>query len=567
MPQKKALIYARQSSGKEEESESIAMQISHCRELAQKNNIKVLEIFEDANSSGRLYPAGSESIAEQDSVFISWYKRQSAERQYRAGLGDLLNSLPLVDYVIVDDLTRIGRPLAGSFLQDFIMQRFMENNITIITVKNGVVDYNKFSDRLMSDLQSNINDNQILIQVQKSKDAMRKLKDSGYYPTEPKMFGIKYLGKKEVAVIPECAEVIRFIYEQILKFRSYNSIVAEVNEKYSHLFKKACYTSTFRHIASQPFYCGYMYNSEGILIPAKQMKGKEIISYDIWKSVQDLMNSRVKGVPRKQFRSLPFSQLLYCGKCGARLVTGFEAGKNFYFCVRGSQLLHDYDCSKSRLNINLVRKSAEFTGLKEAIAPLLMLPLFKQLEDQDVMRKKAKKINELERELQVYKDRLAKGLETFIAAGISAKELEKTAKKSKANILKLENEINEIKRVQESKREINAFYHKYEVEFEKLLDGTVEDEVYEMLLRMAIKRIDCFEDRLEIDTVYGRLTLYRYMVKKYRNFPKYTWKKIAENPAEKDLRKCKFEITYLYDNNKESRHIIDLAQMSIYEKR
>ena len=103
MPQKKALIYARQSSGKEEESESIAMQISHCRELAQKNNIKVLEIFEDANSSGRLYPAGSESIAEQDRVFISWYKRQSAERQYRAGLGDLLNSLPLVDYVIVDD--------------------------------------------------------------------------------------------------------------------------------------------------------------------------------------------------------------------------------------------------------------------------------------------------------------------------------------------------------------------------------------------------------------------------------------------------------------------------------
>ena len=72
-----AVIYARQSSGKEEESESIAMQIEKCMELARKRKIEVIATYNDANASGRLYPSGAESMADQDSVFQDWYRKNT----------------------------------------------------------------------------------------------------------------------------------------------------------------------------------------------------------------------------------------------------------------------------------------------------------------------------------------------------------------------------------------------------------------------------------------------------------------------------------------------------------
>ena len=75
MARKKAVIYARQSSGKEEESESIALQIEMCRELARKHNIDVIGEFHDANTSGRLYPEGAEDVMQLDIAYQKWCKK------------------------------------------------------------------------------------------------------------------------------------------------------------------------------------------------------------------------------------------------------------------------------------------------------------------------------------------------------------------------------------------------------------------------------------------------------------------------------------------------------------
>ncbi len=75
-----AVIYARQSSGKEEESESIAMQIEKCMELARKRKIEVIATYNDANASGRLYPSGAESMADQDSVFQEMASNVTSEK-------------------------------------------------------------------------------------------------------------------------------------------------------------------------------------------------------------------------------------------------------------------------------------------------------------------------------------------------------------------------------------------------------------------------------------------------------------------------------------------------------
>ena len=60
---KKCVIYARQSSGDSDESESVENQKQKCLELARKEHLEVVGIFDDLNTSGKTYPTGSEDIA------------------------------------------------------------------------------------------------------------------------------------------------------------------------------------------------------------------------------------------------------------------------------------------------------------------------------------------------------------------------------------------------------------------------------------------------------------------------------------------------------------------------
>ena len=421
----KAFIYARQSSGKEEQSESIEMQKQNCMELAAEHQLEVIDIFEDPNSSGRLYPSNMESLARQDLAFIKWYKGQSREKEFRVGLGRMFPRLGEVSFILVDDLTRLARPVAGSFLQNVIQQQLVDRHVKILTVKDGEVDLSDFCDRLMADIQASINDNQLRIQRKKAMDAMHKLKDEGIYPTMPKMFGIRYLGKKIIEVDQESAECIRYIYDEILKCRPYNAIMGEVNARYGHLFKGTCYPSTLKHIATQPFYCGYMHDTHGNLIQAKQMHGKEIISYDKWRNVQNILANKRAAYPRAQFRSHPFTGLLYCGACGARLVSGFDNGKEFYYCATGSIAKHNPSCKASRININLVRGNCDYLGLKDCLAPLLLLPLYRYLEDKELTMCELRNLARYENQIAEQENKLAKVVVSFVEAGIPQAMLER----------------------------------------------------------------------------------------------------------------------------------------------
>lgn len=564
--EKRAVIYARQSSGKEEESESIEMQKQHCMEMAENFHLKVIGIYEDANCSGRLYPEGLSELEQQDIAMKQWYKHHTTDKRCRPGLGKVFKTLSSIDYVITDDLTRLARPVPGSFLQNVIQQRLVENHVKILTVKDGEVDYEDFCDRLMSDIQSSITDNQIRIQGQKSKDALRKLRDAGIYPTMPKMFGIKYTGNKNITVDPKCAECIRFIYDEILKCRPYNAITVDVNAKFSDLFVGTCHPSTFRHIATQPFYCGYMYDSNHNLIQAKQMAGKEIISYDTWRSVQDILNLKRSANPRAQFRQHPFTGLLYCGTCGAKLVSGFDSGKEFYLCAAGANARREAGCRESRININLKRYSESFTGLKESITPVLLLALFRYLDEKQMTATDLKNLAMYESQLKEKEQRLADGLKIYMEAGIKENELKRISMKAHGELEKLREKISKLKILEKSDSTKQKFYDMCLGKFELLLNGHIDDGDYELLLRQSIKRIDVFRDYLKITTVYGEFNLDRVMIMNYRNMPRYTWKKKAADKNEKDLSKCIIEITYIYGNGTRTLNV-DLGKMKIYEQR
>lgn len=570
MSKLKAVIYARQSSGKEEDSESITMQIDKCMELALKRKIDVIAAYSDANASGRLYPSGAESIADQDGVFQDWYRKNTTEKKYRAGLRQVLGELSRIDYVIVYDTTRLYRPIQRSYLQNYIDNQLIGNNVRLLTVKDGESNPSDFSDSLVTTIKSHVNDNQIKLTSEKSKAAMTKLKDDGFYATGPKMYGIRYLGGKDraVEVIPECVEVIRFVFEQITLLKPYNQIVRQMNSRFAgRCTGKGFYDSSFRHIASQPFYCGYMYDSQGALIKARQMQGKEIISFETWEKVQSIMSRNRAEPQRRKNLPHPFSHLLHCGYCGAKMIVGLDGDKEFYHCFRGANLNTDADCRSARVTINLIRHSDEFVGLKASVAPLLALALYKEIEQHDLTKLKGRELEKLKIELAAYGTRLDAAAGAYGAGELSLASFQKVETLLNSKILKARTEIAQIENACASQNKVEERVRQFLLKIDDLMADRLDDHVFEELLRGAITRINCFNDHLEVKTVYGDFILERYMKGKFRNFPRFTYKIVPPDGFKRDFRKTKIFVTYVYRKHANKNLVVDLEVMKIYAQK
>ena len=535
--EEKCLIYARQSSGKEKESESIAMQLKNCRQLAEQKLLHIVGEYHDHNSSGRLYPVGAEDLEVHDMIFQNWFAGQTSDKRYRAGLGALLKNLHQVRYVIVDDLTRLARPLSGSYLNDYLKQKFQQAGVLLLTVKNGAVDFGNYMDCLVSDVQTHIVDNQLKIQTQKSRAAMMELKRNGYYPTSPKMFGIEYIGGKNraVKVNRECAEVIRFINEEIRSRRPFNDIIREINIRYRHLFHNVCYASTFRHIAEQPFYAGYMVDPDGRLIEACQMKGKAILTFDEWQEAQSIIAERRAGRVHDTYRDLPFSGLLYCGNCGSRLVAGNDHGKLYYFCRTGTQILRNELCRQSRVNVTLVRKSSHCLGLGDAILPLILLGRFCEEHEDD---KNIQELKALRFELLQKEQKLEEMAETLLASALTGPDQLRLLNRLEKSVHRLRHEIGE-KQIGEL---CGRMLHR--LTWRRLQQNQLSPEEYRYYLRKSILQIKSYYDRVEITTCYGTFLLHRTLSLGNRNFPCYRLR--VSGDESKKIYECNYCLTYQY---------------------
>lgn len=568
MARKKAVIYARQSSGKEEESESIALQIEMCRELARKHNIDVIGEFHDANTSGRLYPEGAEDVMQLDIAYQKWCKSNSLDKKSRPGLKKALDALPHVDFLIVHEMTRLYRPVQNSFLQGYIDTRLVENRVNVLTVKEGESNPSNFSDSLVTTIKSHVNDNQIKLTSEKSKLALMKLRDEGYLPTGTRMYGIRYIGGRErrVEVIPEQAEVIRFVFRSTLEHKPYNWILREMNRLYGdRVSGKAFYITSFRHIVAQPFYCGYMYDSHGALIEARQMRGQEIITLDEWRRANDILGNKQRPAQHRKSLPHPFSSLLVCGYCGAKMLVGLDGDKEYYHCITALSAGRD-ECRQARVTLNLVRQSKYYTGLKKAIAPLLALSLYSSLEHQASMQKRRRELDKLNISLANYQKRLDDASASYVEGQMAVDAYNMVHEKANARIKSLKAEIMQIENANSNARATEERVRKFLTNIDMLMEDRLEPHVFEDLLTDSVKQIRCFYDYLEIDTIYGSFTLKRYMDGKFRNFPKFTYEIIPPDGMQKNPRDTQIHVTYIYGENTKKDLIVDLRNMKIFSQ-
>lgn len=561
----KCIIYARQSQGKEENSASIEMQIAKCREYAEKQKYEILGVFSDPNTSGRLYPDSQCNSALGDTAYQKWVKTQTKDKKERKGLAEAMKLFPQANILLVDDPTRFARPASGSYLGTYLRQLLVDNELTFDTVKNGTIDLNNLAVVLAQLIGEHVTSSQIEIQTQKSKDALKQIKDSGYYPTMPRMFGIQYIGGEDraVEVIPECAEVIKFIFDGINNATSYNKIIQSVNKKYSHLFSGGTfYPSTFKHIAHQPFYAGYMYNSSKELIHAHQMKGQEIISFTEWESAQKIMSKKQTVVHRERKRLLAFSGMLNCDCCGAKLVVGCDKEKLFYYCNAGANAKQNPGCRKSRINITTVRKSELYTGLYDAVYPLLILAQFIVQKRNLENKKQIAELDKLRAKYAQVESKIMSIVDTFINLGMPQSVTEKSLETHKQKLVELKNKITTAEAWEQEEKKQEALLKEVEVSAEMINNRQLSEEQYKALVWETFNHITVGEDKVTFSTKFGDFTIKRYMHKNFRNMPRFNLK--PSKGDDSNPLSCQYDLTYIYGDSTK-KLVIDFGCLKISE--
>ena len=365
---KKALIYARQSSGNEDLSESVEAQIQNCLRLAEKEHFEVIGIFRDLNASGELYPEGSEEIARLDQAYQRWFREQSGKKKNRSGLGALLKKLPEADLLLVNEMTRLYRPVNDSFLENYIHHQLRSYKITIVQVQGGQIDLSRFDQHLVQALKNQILYEDLRKKRENSIIAYKNKRNSGKLCCGSRIFAVIYHGKDRISIDPAKGEIVKLIYRRILQGAPLNSIIRECNRLSGKLMM---YPSLLYSIARQPLYCGYQYNTEGELIRNVQIPGQEIISYQDWLSVQEILQqNRVKKKAEKK-HWLPLSGKLYCGVCGSKLVCRIDHEKVYYICSRQKFDPAHSKCSQSRIRFES-GAYGEY-ALYDAVIPILLV--------------------------------------------------------------------------------------------------------------------------------------------------------------------------------------------------
>ena len=511
----KAVIYARQSSGSDDYSDSVENQIANCRLLAEKENLQVIGCFSDLNTSGKTYPEGAEAIAGNDRAFQLWFRQQTGTKKFRPGLGRVFELLGETDFIIVDEMTRLYRPVTRSFLESFVNQRLSENQVQILQCKGGKLDLRQFDQQLIQTLKNQIQDEAIANQKKKSREQFRKLRDAGYQCNGAKMFGIRYLGGKKIEVIPECAEVIRFIYENIADCRPYCAIIREVNAKYGDRFRRGrCYESTFRSIARQPIYCGYQYDSRGELIRNVQIAGQEIIPYELWHRVATLMNERRKEPPvRAKKHWLPMSGRLICGGCGRRLTCQIDRGVIYYICNK-TNLLHDPDCSASRIRFS----GGDWNCLYETVYPLLLIALEERYRKNELLSRQTERRENLQHRIDRMLEKEEHLCHLYMEGALGSAQLDSLLNEYREERRQLQAKLR-LSRLAAARGSEEDLSHRFSDLFVRIRDRELEQSEYEHLFRETVRRVVIRGDRVDFETTAGNLSLPRFQENRRKILP------------------------------------------------
>lgn len=488
----KAFCYCRQSSGSADadESLSIIVQEEETRKLAAAHSLEVIEVFREPDRSGRLYPTGFEALAAIDKVYLDFTRGTSKENQYRTALGALLKRLDEVQYIICVDMTRLFRPLNGSFLENLVIQQLTQRGVKVWSCREGLVDFTQFQSRLFTSLSSQLASEQLLIQREKSRKGMALLKASGEWNFQcAKSFGYRGTGRKrEVEIVPNRAEVVKKVYALWLEGKRYYTISKAVAPLLKDDPKcKVLHKAQMMRMLKNPVYTGYYPLEDGTLTKAKCLEGLEIISFSDWARAQELLRDRAKSPRHEKKNWLPLSGKFFCGYCGSRINAITTNKTNVHMrCMSYAQ--RAAQSCRNGLTWNTLEPGG--AGLLDALFPLSMVWLASQLKAASASREK--ELDGVLAGLESCKKKLNSLQKMFLDDLLTQDSFEKAASELRTKRKELESRAREI----EAEAAAGTSIEEARSMLAKAFAHTMDEGEAELALRKSISKVTIWRERI-----------------------------------------------------------------------
>ena len=558
----KAVIYARQSSGDEEVSESVDMQFAKCRELAKKEGLEVIGEYSDLNTSGRTYPTGAESIAELDRRYQEWYDGQTGTKKYRPGLGQAIEkAVSEHAAMVIYDITRLYRPVSGTYLEAYISQRLA--GVPIHSTK-GSIDLGSFGDSLITAITNRINDDQLRTQKEKSIMGLRKLRDNGRYYGAA-ILGYRYDKNTSTYVgVEKELSAIRSAYQDYLA----GIPVAEVCRRFDKAWpgrKAATGDVMMRRILRHPEYCGLTHDSQGELVPVQDgLFDVYPVSRADWHRVQTMIGDKTARAPRPKIYNYSLNGLVRCGYCGRSLIMHRSISNSIY-APKDGRTITTYKCPagtgrgnecsyatikysiRDPVRIGVMAKYDDYdpdglaghgqrtlavqeaerpeknriSGIYEAVMPMLAAVCLKTIKDADKPERLAERTAMLKAEVAKAKD-AKKGIAELIAKGLlSVEDAEKQLKDIADGIKSKESEmaVLESESLKSGRHAVQRTYAR----LEQIQKGTLHPDDFRELFLKVFAHIEVYDTYVEIVRLDGgRIRLQKNLSRNAMGMPQCT---------------------------------------------
>lgn len=526
-------IYVRlsiENSGKDDDGDSIANQISFCKAyLAEHTDLKLYDIYEDNGEKGTNFD----------------------RPEFKRMMDDIRSGK--VKCVLVKDLSRFGRDYieAGEYLEKI----FPFMGIRFISITDGYDSLNcdDAESALMIPLKNMINDVYAKDISRKIITSFRARQEKGEFLPAFAPYG--YVKSKEVAyryeIDQETAPYVRMIFEWKAEGVSHNEICKRLNdmgavtparrkvdlgiwraEKYKHT---VWHGRTIIDIMKNPTYTGCIVYGripkslyEGIKMhraPEEEWRyvpdaHEPIISQELFDKVQKMFADRAEKFKAKMDENAPLRELvtnhfkgkIYCGDCGKRMRFVKPTDKRYpvdqdhavYVC--GGYLDSGYSrCSRHSIRYPVVADAVLAAINIQLELALKQEQLIRQMRgsvrEKNLIDKYVGQINYLSQELKKINNKREALFENFAEGILDEAEYQFAKKKYDEEAKEIEKKLTVEKAKKVQLDDILSLSNEWLVAIHKAENIT---EIDAGLVKHLVNSVKIFEDnRVEVELYFG----------------------------------------------------------------
>lgn len=464
----------------------------------------------------------ADSLGEEFKGFSE--KKSGSKIEGREVLLSILNSVKEGDYFGVYDNSRLGRNTTENSLT---LSKLIKTGVKVY-ISGKLYDETNAQDKLQFNLESAISEFYRDLQLQKTKEGVKKKRDSGNCIFAGDLIGWtleKKEGKTVAVVDEEAASLIRKIFHEYASGKSFHQLSRELDGVKLQKVKFDFNISNLRYMLARPLYMGYYLRDAGLQRKIYSLTKEEIksqlvksniyeaiVSEDEWWEVYDSWRhcKRTHAVEYKnRFTKHEISGVYRCADCGGGVTHHYRVRENGKIFNQYIFQKHFHSCSTKHYTVyseeflELVTRGFLFTTFLNGAQ---VGKFFEEKRSSFFETEKEIKtqIGAIERQIKDKKKQKGKLVDLYTVEGIEISILEE---KSKAL-------TTEIERLLERKQELERSLFSQSDDLDFLLEISSSDFLEKFILSDQEQRRNTylkvvssglnFHDRLELSFINGK---------------------------------------------------------------